>query len=188
MLPGRRQPLLRGHPEGRNREHAILHADRCVAVNPSDAAPALIALDAKFVVRTPKGERVLDAEDYFVGPDLDITRLTVLRPGDLLTAIRLPIAWAHQRFYFEKVRDRNVWDFALLNVALAMELSGGAIERIRIAVNGAAARPLRLKSVEGAVRGMAPSAATGEMAGRLAVRVRSRCSSTPTRSRSCETW
>jgi xanthine dehydrogenase YagS FAD-binding subunit len=157
-------------PEGRNREHAILHADRCVAVNPSDAAPALIALDAKFVVRTPKGERVVDAEDYFVGPDLDITRLTVLRPGDLLTAIRLPVAWAHQKFYFEKVRDRNVWDFALLNVASAMELSGGAIERIRIVVNGAAARPLRLKAVESAVRGMPPSAATGEMAGRLAVR------------------
>src|ERR1700692_4951418 len=71
----------------RNREHAILHASRCVAVNPSDSAPALIALDAKFVVRTPKGERVVDAEDYFIGPDIDITRLHILRPGDLLTAI-----------------------------------------------------------------------------------------------------
>src|SRR5258707_5259519 len=52
-------------PDGRNREHAILQADRCVAVNPSDSAPALIALDAKFVMRTPKGGRVLDAEDSF---------------------------------------------------------------------------------------------------------------------------
>ena len=56
-------------PTGRNREHAILSADRCVAVNPSDSAPALIALDAKFVIRTSKGERVVDAEDYFIGPD-----------------------------------------------------------------------------------------------------------------------
>src|SRR5246127_5524978 len=77
-------------PVGRNREHAILHADRCVAVNPSDSAPALIALDAKFVIRTPQGQRTVDAEDYFIGPDVDITRLNVLRPGDLLTAIRLP--------------------------------------------------------------------------------------------------
>ena len=156
-------------PEGRNREHAILHADRCVAVNPSDSAPALIALDAKFVMRTPKGERVVDAEEYFIGPDIDITRLHILQPGDLLTAIRIPSAWAGAQFYFEKVRDRNVWDFALLNVASAMVVSGGQIERIRIAVNGAAARPLRLKSVESAVLGKPPNATTGEMAGKMAV-------------------
>jgi xanthine dehydrogenase YagS FAD-binding subunit len=156
-------------PEGRNREHAILHAERCVAVNPSDTAPALIAVDAKFVIRTPKGERVLDAEDYFVGPDIDITSLHVLKPGELLTAIRIPSAWAGAQFYFEKVRDRNVWDFALLNVASAMVVANGGIERIRIAVNGAAARPLRLKAVEDAVRGKPANAATGEMAGKLAV-------------------
>ena len=156
-------------PEGRNREHAILHADRCVAVNPSDSAPALIALDAKFVMLTPSGERVVDAEDYFIGPDIDITRLHILRPGDLLTAIRIPAAWAGAQFYFEKVRDRNVWDFPLLNVASAMVVSGGRIESIRLAVNGAAARPLRLKSVENAVVGKPPNAATGEMAGKMAV-------------------
>ena len=156
-------------PEGRNREHAILHADRCVAVNPSDSAPALIALDAKFVMRTSKGERVVDAEDYFIGPQIDITRLHILEPGDLLTAIRIPSTWAGSQFYFEKVRDRNVWDFPLLNVASAMVVSSGSIERMRIAVNGAAARPLRLKVVEDVVRGKPPNAATGEMAGKLAV-------------------
>jgi len=156
-------------PEGRNREHAILHADRCVAVNPSDSAPAFIALDAKFVMRTPKGERVVDAEDYFIGPDIDITRLHILKPGDLLTAIRIPPTWAGAQFYFEKVRDRNVWDFPLMNVASAMVTSGDSIDRIRIAVNGAAARPLRLKAVEDAVRGKPRNAATGEMAGKLAV-------------------
>jgi xanthine dehydrogenase YagS FAD-binding subunit len=156
-------------PEGRNREHAILQAERCVAVNPSDSAPALIALDAKFVIRTSKGERVVDAEDYFVGPDIDITRFHILQPGDLLTVIRIPSTWAGAQFYFEKIRDRNVWDFPLMNVASAMVTSGDDIERIRIAVNGAAARPLRLKTVEDAVRGKPCNAATGEMAGKLAV-------------------
>jgi xanthine dehydrogenase YagS FAD-binding subunit len=159
-------------PVARNREHAILHADRCVAVNPSDTAPALIALDAKFVVRTATGERIVDAEDYFIGPDVDITRLHILRPGDLLTTIRIPATWSAAngaQFYFEKVRDRNVWDFPLLNVASAKVLSNGRIERLRIAVNGAAARPLRLTRVENAVRGQPPQAAIGEMGGRLAV-------------------
>jgi xanthine dehydrogenase YagS FAD-binding subunit len=156
-------------PTAINREHAILGADRCVAVNPSDSAPALIALDAKFVIRTPKGERVVNAEDYFIGPGTDITRMNILRPGDLLTAIRLPADWAGAKFYFEKVRDRNVWDFPLMNVASAMVVTDGKIERIRMAVNAAAARPLRLAAVEDAVRGKEPNAATGEMAGRLAV-------------------
>jgi xanthine dehydrogenase YagS FAD-binding subunit len=156
-------------PVGRNREHAILHAERCVAVNPSDSAPALIALDAKFVIETPKGERLVDAEDYFIGPEIDITRMNMLQPGYLLTAIRIPSAWAGAQFYFEKVRDRNVWDFPLLNVASAMRLSGGTIQDIRIAVNAAAARPLRLKAVEDMVRGQPRTATTGEMAGKLAV-------------------
>ncbi len=156
-------------PTAINREHAILGADRCVAVNPSDSAPALIVLDAKFVIRTPKGERVVNAEDYFIGPGTDITRMNILRPGDLLTAIRLPADWAGAKFYFEKVRDRNVWDFPLMNVASAMFVSNGKIDRIRLAVNAAAARPLRLAAVEDAVRGREPNAATGEMAGKLAV-------------------
>ena len=156
-------------PTGLNREHAILDADRCVAVNPSDTAPALIALDAKMVVRTPKGERVVDAENYFIGPSLDITKMTILKPGDLLTSIRIPGTWAGAQFYFEKVRDRNVWDFPLVNVAAAMTMSGNTIQRIRIAVNGVAAHPVRLTAVEAAVTGKPRSEETADMAGQLAI-------------------
>jgi xanthine dehydrogenase YagS FAD-binding subunit len=157
-------------PTGLNREHAILDADRCVAVNPSDTAPALIALDAKFVVRTPKGERVVDAENYFIGPGTDITKMTILQPGDLLTSVRIPSTWAGSQFYFEKVRDRAVWDFALVNVAAAMVMSGGMIQRIRLAVNGVAAHPVRLTAVEAAVVGKPRNEETAEMAGQIAIR------------------
>jgi xanthine dehydrogenase YagS FAD-binding subunit len=157
-------------PDGRNREHAILHAERCVAVNPSDTAPALIALDARFVLQTPKGERIVNADEYFIGPDIDIMRLNILRPGDLLSSIRIPATWAGAQFYFEKIRDRQVWDFPLLNVASAMTLAGDHIERIRIAVNAVAARPLRLTSVEHAVTGRPRNDATAVMAGNLAVK------------------
>ena len=156
-------------PSAINREHAILGADRCVAVNPSDTAPALIVLDAQMVIRNSKGERVVNAEDYFIGPGTDITRMTVLRSGDLLTAIRIPATWAGTTFYFEKVRDRQVWDFPLVNVASAAVFSGGMIERIRIAVNGVAAHPLRLQKVEDAIRGKARDEATADMAGKMAV-------------------
>jgi xanthine dehydrogenase YagS FAD-binding subunit len=157
-------------PTGLNREHAILDANRCVAVNPSDTAPALIALDAKMVIRGPKGERVVNAEDYFIGPAMDITRMTILQPGDLLTTIRIPSTWAGSQFYFEKARDRSVWDFALVNVAAAVVTSGSVIERIRLVVNGVAAHPVRLTAVEAAVQGKPRNEETAELAGQVAIR------------------
>src|SRR6185312_4145954 len=156
-------------PTAINREHAILDADRCVAVNPSDTAPALIALEAQMIIRNSRGERVLEAEDYFIGPGTDITRMTVLKPGDLLTAIRIPATWAGAQFYFEKIRDRNVWDFPLVNIASAAKFSGDRIDRIRIAVNGVAAHPVRLNQVEDAVAGKPRNEATADMAGQLAI-------------------
>jgi xanthine dehydrogenase YagS FAD-binding subunit len=155
-------------PTAVNREHAILGADRCVAVNPSDTAPALVALDAQMVIQSASGERIVNAEDYFLGPDIDITRMTTLMPGELLTAIRIPSTWAGAKFYFEKVRDRNVWDFPLLNVATATD-AGPTIGRIRLVVNAAAARPLRLHAVEAAVIGKPRNEDTAELAGQMAV-------------------
>ncbi len=152
-----------------NREHAILGADRCVAVNPSDTAPALIALDARMVIRNRRGTRVVSAEEFFIGPGIDITRMTVLEPGDLLTAIEVPAAWAGATFYFEKIRDRNVWDFALASVASAMATTGGTIDRMRLVVNGVSPQPVRLVGVENAVRGRPRTEDTAAMAGELAV-------------------
>jgi xanthine dehydrogenase YagS FAD-binding subunit len=156
-------------PTAINREHAILEADRCVAVSPSDTAPALIALDAAMVIRSVGGERVLPAEEYFVGPAIDIMRMTVLAPGELLTAIRIPGTWAGAQFYFEKIRDRNVWDFPLINVASAMKLSGTTIEQMRLSVGAVAARPLRLATVEAFVAGKPRNEETADQAGRMAV-------------------
>jgi len=156
-------------PTAINREHAILQADRCVAVSPSDTAPALIALDAEFVIRSASGERVVKAEDYFLGPQIDILHMTALRPGELLTTIRIPATWANAQFYFEKVRDRNVWDFPLVNVASAMKASGGTIQAVRIAVGAVAATPLRLTAVETAITGKPRNNETAQMAGELAV-------------------
>jgi len=156
-------------PTAMNREHCVLGASRCVAVNPSDTAPALIALDAEMVIQNSSGERVVAATDYFVGPEVDIERMTVLEEGDLLTAIRIPSTWAGAAFYFEKSRDRAVWDFALGSVATAAKVSGGVIEDIRVVVNGMAPTPRRLLAVEDAVRGQQLSDETAKRAGEVAI-------------------
>ena len=157
-------------PTAMNREHCILGGSRCVAVNPSDTAPMFVALDAEMVIRRGTSERVVAAEDYFVGPEVDIERMTVLEPGDLLTSIRVPATWAGARLYFEKVRDRDTWDFPLANVAAALRETNGVIADVRVAVNGIAPTPLRLHAVEDAVRGQAVTEATAERAGQAAIR------------------
>ena len=157
-------------PTAMNREHCILGGSRCVAVNPSDTAPMFVALDAQMVIRRGASERVVGAEDYFVGPEVDITRMTVLEPGDLLTTIRVPATWAGARLYFEKVRDRDTWDFPLANVASAMRERNGVIEDVRLAVNGVAPTPVRLRAVEEAVRGQSIDEDTAERAGQAAIR------------------
>ena len=156
-------------PTAINREHAIFDADRCVAVNPSDTAPALVALDAKMVLRGPKGERIVNAEDYWIGPGIDITRMTILQPGEILRAIRIPATMAGAQFYFEKVRDRQVWDFPLVNVASAIKANGNNIGEVRLVVNAVAATPRRLKQVETAIIGRPRNEETAKMAGDLAV-------------------
>ncbi len=156
-------------PTSMNREHALFEANRCVAVNPSDTAPALIALDAKFVIQGPGGEKVVDAEDYFLTPATDITRMTILEPDELLTSIRIPGTWGGARFYFEKVRDRQAWDFALVSVSSAMKLSGNTIEDVRIVMNAVGPRPLRLYDVERQLKGLSATEDVGEAAGELAI-------------------
>ncbi|OGT70660.1 MAG: molybdopterin dehydrogenase [Gammaproteobacteria bacterium RIFCSPLOWO2_02_FULL_57_10] len=155
-------------PQGMNREHAIFNASRCVAVTPSDTAPALVALDASMVIRSSEGERVVPAEEFFVGPNVDIRNTTVLRPGEILTAVRLPATWANATFYFEKVADRNVWDFALVNIAVAMRESGGVIQDARFVAGAVQCTPRRLVDVENAVRGQPRNEATAQMLGTLA--------------------
>ncbi len=156
-------------PTAINREHALFEANRCVAVNPSDTAPALIALDAKFVIQGKGGEKVVDAEDYFITPATDITRMTILEPDELLTSIRIPGTWAGAQFYFEKIRDRQAWDFALVSVSSAIKLSGDTIEDIRIVMNAVGPRPLRLHDVERQLKGQSATEDVGQAAGELAI-------------------
>ena len=155
-------------PQGMNREHALFEGSRCVAAGTSDTAPALVALDASMVIRNSTGERVVSAEDFFVGPANDIKNTTILRPGEILTGVRIPSTWANASFYWEKVADRNVWDFSLVNIAAAFKLNGDAIEDSRIVAGAVQTTPRRLTNVENAIQGRTKNLATGESVKQIA--------------------
>jgi xanthine dehydrogenase YagS FAD-binding subunit len=157
-------------PEGINREHALFGADRCIAVSSSDGTPALTALDAKFVIQSSSGQRVIGPEEFFVGPAVDITKLSATKPEEILTAIRIPKTWAGANFYFEKVTDRNAWDFPLVNVAAAIRVANGTISDSRIVVGGVSAVPYRLTGAEEIIKGKPQGADTATVAGQSATR------------------
>src|SRR5690606_23427000 len=113
-------------------EHAIFGASRCVAVTPSDTACALTALEASVVIRRRGGERMMPISDFFVRPATDIQRMTVLRPGEILTEVRVPATWADADFHFEKVAVRQVWEFALLSIAAAFRMQEGRVAGSRL--------------------------------------------------------
>lgn len=157
-------------PTAMNREHALYGVSRCVAVTPSDTAPALVALDAQMVISRAGKDRVVPAEKFFIGPEIDITRMTVLEPGDVLTEIRLPKKWAGARHYFEKVADRQTWDFALVSIAMAARVDGGKVAEARVACGGVQCTPRRLTDVEDLMKGEAPGAELETLARRVAAR------------------
>ena len=156
-------------PEGQNREHAIFGASRCVAVQPSDTANAVVALEGSMVIRSASGERVVPAAEFFVGPDVNIRRMTVLEPGEILVAVRLPARWAGAQFYFEKVADRQAWDFALVSIAAALRLEGDRIVEASLVCGAVGCVPHRLEQVQAAIKGSTKSDETAARAGKLAV-------------------
>ena len=153
-------------PSAMNREHALFGASRCVAVTPSDTAIALAALEATMVATSQRGSREIPVSDFFVGPDLDIRNMTALNADELLVSVRLPSRWAGADFHFEKVSDRNVWDFALVSIAAALRMRGSVIDDARLVCGGLACTPHRLEAVERAIVGQPRSqAAAADLAG-----------------------
>jgi xanthine dehydrogenase YagS FAD-binding subunit len=155
-------------PTSMNREHAIFGASRCVAVSPSDTATALVALDATMVIANGDGEKRVPAEKFFLGPAVNITHMTILRPGDILTSVEVPDTWAGAESYFEKVADRDVWDFALVSIAAVMKTNAGVIRDSRFVCGAVECVPHRLTAVERALRGQPRNEQTADSVAGLA--------------------
>jgi xanthine dehydrogenase YagS FAD-binding subunit len=156
---------------GVNRQHAVVGgSDHCICTHASDLAVALLAVDAVAHVRGRSGERAISFERFHVLPGATPQRETVLEHGDLITAVELP-ASAHARgSYYLKVRDRASYEFALVSVAAALDVSGGTVRAARVALGGVAPKPWRSHDAEAALVGHPASASTFADAARAATR------------------
>lgn len=135
--------------EGFNRIHAILGASpACVATQPSDMCVALAALDALVTVDGLDGPRNIPLTEFHRLPGDTPQVETVLRPGELVTSVKLPSNQFSAHSSYRKVRDRASYAFALVSVAAALELEGGIIKDIRLALGGVAHKPWRARTAE----------------------------------------
>ena len=147
--------------EGFNRIHAILGASAaCVATHPSDMCVALAALDAVVILEGPGGVREIALVDLHRLPGETPQVETQLAPGELIVALALPPARLAARSSYRKVRDRASYAFALVSVAAVLEIEGGVIADVRLALGGVAHKPWRARTAEAALKGLTPTADT----------------------------
>ncbi len=140
--------------EGHNKNHAILGAsEHCVATHPSDMAVAMTALDAFVVVHGPDGERRIPIEELHRLPGDEPQRDTTLEHGELITAVDLPPSGFFSNSRYRKVRERASYAFALVSVAVALDVEDGTVRDLRLALGGVAHKPWRATSAEEALRG-----------------------------------
>ena len=139
-------------PGGENRYHAVFGGANCYMVYPSDLAPALIALNARVEIAAPKGNRVIPMEKFYVGPEKNILKETVLSPQELVVAVEIPNPGAMTKGVYLKLKERQAFDFAIVSVAVSLSLRNNLVDQARIAFGGLAPFPMRSAKAEAALK------------------------------------
>jgi xanthine dehydrogenase YagS FAD-binding subunit len=158
--------------EGENRLHAVLGWSKaCIATHPSDFCVPLVALDAVVEIEGRTGQREVSLEALHCLPGDTPERESVLEPGDLIVAVRLPrearAFAAHTRYL--KVRERTSFAFAVASAAAAVRIEAGTIKEARLALGGVAAKPWRARAAEEVLAGSSPSPAAFRRAAEAAL-------------------
>ena len=154
---------------GENKYHAILGGGPCYIVHPSDCAPALIAFRASVTVVSPRGQRTVPLEEFFVLPSRRLDHETILEPDEIVTEIQVPAPAPNTRSTYLKFKERDSHDFAIVGAAVVMRLKGKVCEDVRIVLSGVAPIPWRSPEAEAVLKGKAITPELAEQAGKAAV-------------------
>ena len=154
---------------GVNTYHAIFGSGPSYIVHPSDAAPALMALDATVKIHGPRGANEVVMDDFFTMPEMNIRRENILRPNEVVTELTIPKPEANSKGMYLKVRERESIDFALVSLAAQMTVVNGTCERAALVLGGVAPVPWRAVEAERYLRGRRITEARAESAAEAAV-------------------
>ena len=154
---------------GENQFHAIFGGGPSFIVHPSDTAPALVALDAKFHIVGPAGERTVTAADFFALPQKDAAKENVLANDEVLASILLPTPKPGTRSTYHKVLDREAWTHAVVSAAVVLEMDGETCRSARVVLGGVAPIPWRVPEAEKLLSGQRITAELAARVGEVAI-------------------
>lgn len=154
---------------GENKYHAILGGGPCFIVHPSDCAPALIAFRASVKTASPRGERTIPLEEFFVLPSRRLDHETILEPDEIVTEIQVPTPSPNTRSTYLKLKERDSHDFAVVGAAVVLRLRNGICEDARIVLSGVAPIPWRSLEAEAVLKGKKITTELAEQAGKASV-------------------
>ena len=140
-------------PSGENQYHAIFPADNCCMVCPSDMATALTTLRASVEIATPKGNKLIPIEQFYLRPEKDPLRETVLAPAEMVLAVEIPAAALGSKGIYLKLKERQAFDFAIASVAATLTLRNNIVSDARIVLGGVAPYPFRAIGAEAVLKG-----------------------------------
>jgi xanthine dehydrogenase YagS FAD-binding subunit len=143
--------------DGKNKFHCVVGGGPCYIVHPSDTAVALLALNATLLIQDSKGQRPVPISQFFVLPEKDVTRETILKQGEILTAIQVPGPPPGNRSVYLKTSERGVFDFATVSAGVQADVRSNVIHSARVALGGVAPIPWFEKKVSAALNGIALS-------------------------------
>lgn len=152
---------------GDNRYHAIIGGELCYIVHPSDTATALLALNGSAKIHGPNGERTVAFNDFFVGPGRDILRENVLQPDEIMVEVSIPTPAPGTKQGWTKLKNRQVYDFAVVSVATAFTAENGTWQDGRVVLGGVAPVPYRAAVVENQLKGKSIETAIKQAAGQI---------------------
>jgi xanthine dehydrogenase YagS FAD-binding subunit len=153
-----------------NKYHAILGAENCHIVHPSDVAVALLALDATVVVSNASGDRQMPIGDFFVSPDVNMLAENVLEPGEFVPKVKIPKPSSGTRSVYLKAKERQAYDFALSSVAVSLEVRDETITQAHVALGGVAPVPYSVPQVDSELTGQKIREVDVQAIGQLAVK------------------
>jgi xanthine dehydrogenase YagS FAD-binding subunit len=154
---------------GENQFHAIFGGGPSFIVHPSDTAPALLALDAKFRIAGPSGERTVSAADFFVLPKQNAARENVLANDEVLASVQLPAPRNGTRSTYHKIMDREAWTHAVVSAAIVLEMDKDICRSARIVLGGVAPVPWRVPNAESLLAGQRITPELAAQAGEAAL-------------------
>jgi xanthine dehydrogenase YagS FAD-binding subunit len=155
--------------EGENQYHAIVNNKSCAMVHPSSTAVPLLAMEAEVELTSKAGKRTVAMRDFYVAPEVDLERETAVKPGELITAIRVPSPAAGTRSAYQKYGEKESFDWPLADAGVVLEMDGKTCRKAAIVLGVAAPTPIHAADAEAALRGKVIDESTAREAGRLAV-------------------